>query len=169
MRIITDLKVYSGERFLKALSTIFLNPNFHSLVIYRLANFFGRVKVFSFISKILLYINRILYSVDIDYRADLAGGFHIIHGIGLVVGMNVKTDGPVRIYQGVTLGGNNGKVKIRNERKFSQPWLGSNVIIYSNALVVGPVRVNDGAVIGAGTFISSEVEENKIVFSSTKR
>jgi len=48
--------------------------------------------------------------VDIDYRADLAGGFMLIHGLGTVIGKNVISRGKLKVYQHVTLGGGNGKV-----------------------------------------------------------
>lgn len=75
MRLYKDYKAFVGAGGLeKKLATIFLNPNFHSVCLFRLANLFYRMHL-SIISKILWYINRMLFHVDIDYRADLAGGF----------------------------------------------------------------------------------------------
>jgi len=57
------------------------------------------------VAKLIWYMNRLLFHCDIDYRADLAGGFMIVHGLGIVIGSGVKSNGRLKVYQGVTLGG----------------------------------------------------------------
>lgn len=95
MRLYKDYKAFVGAGGLeKKLATIFLNPNFHSVCLFRLANLFYRMHL-SIISKILWYINRMLFHVDIDYRADLAGGFVLVHGLGTVIGKTVISKGPL--------------------------------------------------------------------------
>lgn len=36
-----------------------------------------------------------LFHVDIDYRADLAGGFVLVHGLGTVIGKTVIYTGAI--------------------------------------------------------------------------
>lgn len=168
MRILEDITQYADGSKLRVLSTIFLNPNFHCVMWYRLANILGRVRILIPLSKLIMYLNRVFYSVDIDYRANLAGGFKLVHGIGTVIGLNVKTEGPVKVYQGVTLGGNNNKVREANGRKFSQPWLMANTTIYANTTVIGPVIIGCGAVVGANCVLTKDVPEGKTVYSKTE-
>lgn len=163
-RVIQDIKAYSNGCFFKAIATIICNPNFHSVFNYRISHFLYKVHLTP-ISKLIWYINRILYSVDIDYRADLAGGFVLVHGIGTVIGYDVKTEGLVKIYQGVTLGGNNNKMLEREGRIFSQPWLKQNVIIYANSTIIGPVIISENSIVGANSFISKDIPHNTIVYS----
>ncbi|WP_133014390.1 serine O-acetyltransferase [Clostridium cuniculi] len=139
------------------------NTNFHCVVLYRIAHAFYKIKL-SFISQIIKFIMKVIYSVDIDFRSELAGGLVIIHGVGIVIGAAVKSNGPMKIYQGVTLGGNNDKVRVENGQEFVQPIIGKNVIIYSNACIYGPVIIGDNCTIGACTVITKDIESNKVVF-----
>ncbi len=59
-------------------------------------------------AKVVWYLNRVLYHVDLDYKAQLAPGFKLVHGLGVVVGAGVVSDGPLTVYQGVTIGGSHG-------------------------------------------------------------
>lgn len=158
MKIIDDLKAYKGDEGIKKiLATVFFNPCFHSIILYRISNFFYKIHL-SIISKIVWYLNRIIYNVDIDYRADLAGGFVLIHGLGVVIGKSVKSEGKLTVYQGVTIGGNNGKIrKDENGKEWGQPLIGKNVKIYTNACVFGPVIISDNAIIKAHSIITQNI------------
>ena len=66
----------------------------------------------------------------------------------------------MKIYQGVTLGaksfdldddGNPIKGIPRH------PIIGNNVVIYSNATILGRVRIGDGAIIGGNIWITDDV------------
>ena len=85
------------------------------------------------------------------------GGLQIIHGIGLVIGCDVCIEGPAKLYQGVTLGGNNGKSRIFNGRRITQSHICRNVTIFTNAVVVGPIIIGENTTIGAGRYISKDV------------
>lgn len=161
-RLKDDLKACSNGRK-SVIKNIIFNTNFHCVAMYRIAHAFYKVKL-TFISQVIKFLMKVIYCVDIDFRADLAGGFVIIHGIGIVIGAAVKSKGPLKIYQGVTLGGNNNKTRIENGDKIVQPILGKNVIIYSNACIFGPVLIGDNCTIGAGTIITKDIESDNIVF-----
>lgn len=162
-RVIEDLKACSGERKKDCIRNFFLNTNFHCVLLYRISRFFYRNKL-TLISQLLKFLGRVIYSVDIDFRADLAGGFTIIHGIGIVIGAAVKSLGPIKIYQGVTLGGNNSKERCVNGEKVVQPILKGNNILYANSCVFGPVIIGENTVVGAGTVITKDISDEKIVF-----
>ena len=162
-KIIQDLQACSNGSKKRLMRNIFLNTNFHCVLLYRIAHWFYKMRL-SFISQILKFISRIIYSVDIDFRADLAGGFVIIHGIGVVIGAAVKTLGPVKVYQGVTLGGNNFKERNINGEIMVQPLIHGNVILYANACVFGPVIIGENTIIGAGTVITKDIGNNKKVY-----
>ncbi|MBW9148507.1 hypothetical protein K2F40_05900 [Clostridium sp. CM028] len=163
-KIIEDIQACSKGSKVKFIKTIFLNSNFHCVLLYRISHFLYKIHI-PIIPPIIKFINKVIYSVDIDYRADLAGGFVLIHGIGVVIGAAVKTLGPVKVYQGVTLGGNNFKERIINGELIVQPLIYGNVILYANACVFGPVIVGKNTIIGAGTIIKKDVPPNMKVFS----
>lgn len=158
MRIAEDFKAYTDQGGIgKKLTTLVFNPCFHSVCLYRLSNLFYRCHL-QVISKMIWYVNRMLYHVDIDYRADLAGGFVLIHGLGTVIGCEVCSKGRLYVYQGVTIGGNNGKTRVDEDGKvWGQALIGDNVRIYTGACVFGPVVIRDNAVIKARKIVTEDV------------
>lgn len=158
MRLVQDFKEYTSSKgFAGKLATALLNPCFHSVCLFRLSNWFYRHHLAVF-AKIVWYINRVTYHVDIDYRADLAGGFVLIHGLGTVIGCEVCSTGPLTVFQGVTIGGNNGKTRVdENGKVWGQPCIGDNVTIYTDACVFGPVIISDNSVIKAKQLVTKDM------------
>ena len=159
MRITADfVAAANGKRFPKSMGTFLLNPCFHAVALFRLSSLLYRVHLEP-LAKMVWYINRMFYHVDIDYRARLAPGFKLVHGLGVVIGADVVSEGPLTVYQGVTIGGSHGRNREDGQGGvFWQPHFGSNVIIYSNACVFGPVYVGDGAIVKAARIVTKDVE-----------
>ncbi len=159
MRLVQDFREFSENGGIgKKVATLLLNPNFHSVCLYRLSNFLFRIKL-SPIAKIVWYINRLFFHVDIDYRADLAGGFVLVHGLGTVIGKNVVSKGKLKVYQHVTLGGGNGKpARLDEDGKLrGMPLFLGDSIVYTGAIVVGGITVSAGTIIKAGEIISRDI------------
>ncbi len=157
MYIVKDLKAFCNSGGIgKVLATIFLNPCFHAVLLYRIASFLNRIHLKIF-AKIIWYVNRVVYNVDIDYRAKLAGGFVLIHGLGTVIGCNVISEGRLTVYQGCTLGGNKDRVAEYKGVNILQPVLQDGVIIYTNACVLGPVIIGKDVKIKAGSIIAHNI------------
>lgn len=155
MRLIEDVKAFSEGSTRKAIVTILTNPCFHSICLYRLAHLIHRIHL-GIIAKVIWYINRLLFHVDIDYRAKLDGGIVIKHGLGLVIGKNVETHGSVTLYQGVTLGGMN-TTRDYNGKVIDQPILLDGVVVYADAKIFGPVIIGKNNKIKAGQIITSDM------------
>ena len=90
------------------------------------------------------------YQIHANSNIEIGSGLKIVHGDGVhlnacVIGKNFTC------YQGVTLGAKGGL-----------PRIGNNVTIYPGAVVVGPVTLNDGCVIGANAFVNKDVPEGEI-------
>lgn len=157
MRLWKDLKAFSAGSKKKMIVTVLMNPCFHSVCLYRLANLFYRLHL-GIIAKIIWYINRIVFCCDIDYRADLAGGFVLVHGLGCVIGKGVKSEGKLRVYQGVTIGGT-GKAGVYNDKKITMPVFKDNVIVFTGAKVLGPIVVGSDNRIKAGALVTEDIED----------
>ncbi len=142
-----DLKFFKENCPSKSYIAVLLNPCFYSVILYRVSNFFYRHKL-SIISKVIWFINRVIFSVDIDYRAQIGDNFMLVHGLGIVIGCDVKIGKNVKIYQGVTLGGC-GKIREENGEILTQPIIGDNCIIYTNACIFGPVKISSNTKIKA--------------------
>lgn len=141
----------------KKISTILFNPCFHSVVLYRFSNLLYRIHLAA-LAKIVWYLNRMFYHVDIDYRADLAGGFVLMHGIGTVIGKEVISKGKLVVYQGVCLGGNGNKQRADETGKpWTQPRIENNVKIYTGAYIFGPAIIHENIIIKAGSIITHDI------------
>lgn len=98
--------------------------------------------------------------IDIHPGATIGESFTIDHGTGIVIGATAIVGNNVKIYQGVTLGaksfdldedGNPVKGMPRH------PIIGNNVIIYSNATILGRITIGDDAIIGGNIWVTENV------------
>lgn len=159
MNITADFVAAAGKkRFPKSVGTLLLNPCFHAVALFRLSSLFYRIHLEP-VAKVVWYLNRVLYHVDLDYKAQLAPGFKLVHGLGVVVGAGVVSEGPLTVYQGVTIGGSRGRSREDGQGGvFWQPHFSSNVVVYANACVFGPIYVGDDAIVKAARIVTKDVE-----------
>jgi len=81
------------------------------------------------------------------------------HPIGIVIGQKVVLGDNCIIYQNVTIGSKN----TANYKNSKYPVLGDNVTIYPNSIIIGDVKIGNNAIIGAGSLVLDDVEEDSIV------
>lgn len=93
-----------------------------------------------------------LSSIELYYSAKIGEAFKINHGIGTVVGAKTKIGNNVLLHQNVTLGDKKGR-----------PELCDNVIVYPGAVIVGPIKVGEGAIIGANLFLDKDLPPKTIL------
>ena len=98
--------------------------------------------------------------IDIHPGATIGEYFAIDHGTGVVIGATAIIGKNVKIYQGVTLGaksfdcdpdGNPLKGIDRH------PIIGDDVVIYSNASILGRITIGNGAVIGGNLWVTEDI------------
>ncbi len=91
-------------------------------------------------------------------------GVVLVHGLGTVIGKDVQSEGRVYIYQGVTLGGTpNGIIREDSSgKKIGMPLLKDNVRIYTGAIVVGGVIVEENSIIKAGRIVTSNIDRENV-------
>jgi len=98
--------------------------------------------------------------IDIHPGACIGDYFSIDHGTGVVIGETCVIGNNVKLYQGVTLGAKSFPLD-ENGHPIKgiprHPIIGNNVIVYSNATVLGRVTVGDGAVIGGNVWVTEDV------------
>jgi serine O-acetyltransferase len=104
--------------------------------------------------------------VDIHPGARIGKNFFIDHGTGVVIGETCEIGDNVRIYQGVTLGGQrigrDDVSKLRGKKR--HPTIKDNVIIYAGATILGGETViGEGAVIGGNVWITSSIPSDTTV------
>ncbi len=96
-------------------------------------------------------IARVRYSMDIHPAAEIEPGIFIDHGMGVVIGETASIGSGTLIYHGVTLGSAH---LIKGKR---HPTIGRNVLIGANATILGPIKICDGAKIGANAVVLRDV------------
>jgi serine O-acetyltransferase len=112
-----------------------------------------------------------LTGIDIHPGARIGKNFFIDHGTGVVIGETAEIGDNVKLYQGVTLGAlsfpKDEKGNIIRGRK-RHPTVGSNVVIYSGATLLGPdAIIGDNVVIGGNVWVTSPVASGtKITISA---
>jgi len=155
MKIIKDLKAYSKGKILQTITTLLFNPCFHSVLLFRISSFFYKIHL-DILAKIIWYINRVIYNVDIDFHANIGGGFVIVHGLGIVIGAGVIIGENCKVYQGVTIGGT-GKSKLVNNVEIWQPIIGNNVTVYTDSLIIGPIKIRDNFIVKAREIVKGDI------------
>ena len=104
--------------------------------------------------------------IDIHPAAKLSSPLFIDHGTGIVVGETTISGKNLKLYQGVTLGALSLKdgSKIRGVKR--HPTIGSNVVIYAGASILGDITIGDDVTIGSNVFITESIPSNvKVTFS----
>lgn len=133
-----------GSSFKEKIRVILTNRGFQSILVYRISNLLYKKKL-GFISMILTRIIQILYSIDIDYRAEIDDGMVIFHGMGLVIGHGVKIGKNCTVFHNTTFGQKFSK----NDAGF--PIIGDNCLIGIGSILLGGIKISDNKKIPAGT------------------
>lgn len=102
-------------------------------------------------ARLLSQAARAATGIEIHPGATIGPGFFIDHGMGVVIGETAEVGADVVMFHGVTLGG-----RSMNKGK-RHPTIGNNVIIGAQATLLGPITVGDGARIGAGAVVLTDV------------
>lgn len=98
--------------------------------------------------------------IDIHPAARIGHHFTIDHGTGVVIGATCIIGNHVKLYQGVTLGAksfpldDNGH-PIKGIPR--HPILEDDVIVYSNATILGRITVGRGATVGGNIWVTEDV------------
>ena len=106
--------------------------------------------------------SQLFLGVELPVSVSCKGPLIIWHGQGLVVNPRVKIGSNVVVRNGVTIG-NNGKDSLC-------PIIGDNVELGANSVIIGNIKIANGAKIGPNSFVNYNVNENeKIISSSIKK
>lgn len=129
----------------------------YSIFLYYLANtVYLKSKNHSLSTK-LYYLNKIMNSVDWYYELELPEYWGVEHPLASVLGRARYSNG-FFFYQGCTVGGNKGKY----------PVLGENVILYSNASILGNSSIGNNVAVSTGTTVlDAVIPSNSLVFGQS--
>ncbi|MCL2335005.1 MAG: serine O-acetyltransferase [Endomicrobia bacterium] len=128
-------------------------PGLHAIIMHRFAHWLWKYK-FYFIARFISHVARFMTGIEIHPGATLGRRVFIDHGMGVVIGETAEVGNDVLIYKGVLLGGT------ALEKKKRHPTVGNNVVLGSNAIVLGAITIGDNARIGAASVVTHDVPSN---------
>ncbi len=128
-------------------------PGLHAVWFHRVAHWFWRHKLY-WIARLISHLGRFFTGVEIHPGAQLGRRFFIDHGMGIVIGETAEIGDDVLMYKGAVLGG------VSLDKGKRHPTVGHRVVIGSNATILGPVQIGDGARIGSGAVVIDSVPED---------
>ena len=98
--------------------------------------------------------------IDIHPGAQIGHHFTIDHGTGVVIGATCIIGNHVKLYQGVTLGAKSFPLDEEGNPIKGiprHPILEDDVIVYSNATILGRITIGKGATIGGNIWVTEDV------------
>ena len=156
----TDVRAaFKGDPAAKSYDEIiFSYPGLFAVTVYRLAHELYLLDV-PLLPRMMTEYAHSLTGIDIHPGAKIGESFFIDHGTGVVVGETTEIGKRVRIYQGVTLGAlsipSDSVESFRNKKR--HPTIGDDVIVYSNATILGgETLIGAGSTIGGNVWIIDE-------------
>lgn len=132
------------------IEVLLLYPCIHALIDHKISHALYKRRLY-FAARVVSQLSRFFTGIEIHPGATIGKGLFIDHGMGVVIGETAEIGDNVTMYHGVTLGGT-GKDKGKRH-----PTIGNNVIIGCGAKVLGPIKVEDGAKIGANAVVVKDV------------
>ncbi|MEG1617054.1 MAG: serine O-acetyltransferase EpsC [Bacteroidales bacterium] len=138
---------------------IFCYPGLRAICNHRIAHKLLQLEV-PLIPRIVSEMAHSETGIDIHPGATIGKSFTIDHGTGVVIGATAIIGDHVTIYQGVTLGARNFPLDEKGnpiKGVARHPIIGNNVVIYSNATILGRITIGDGATIGGNIWVTEDV------------
>ena len=171
--LITDVNAaYLGDPAANSVGeVIFCYPAIRAISSYRIAHSLFVLGV-PLIPRIITEMAHSETGIDINPEAIIDEYFTIDHGTGVVIGSTSIIGKNVKLFQGVTLGaksfplddnGNPVKGIARH------PVVEDNVIIYSNATILGRITIGHDSVIGGNIWVTNDLAPNSRVVQNKTR
>jgi len=132
-----------------------------AVALYRIAHWCHRRRLRP-LSELLLRVSQLVWSVDIDFRAQIGPGLVLRHPMGIVVGRDVRIGRNVTMFHGVTLG-------IRGSAPDGQPTIGELVLLGAGAAVLGPVEVGAESAVGANAVVTASIPPRSVAVGNPAR
>ena len=154
------LAAYNGDPAAKSHAEIICcYPVIKALTNYRVAHQLLQLGV-PLIPRMITEMAHCETGIDIHPGAQIGHHFTIDHGTGVVIGETCIIGNHVKLYQGVTLGARNFPLDSDGNPVKGiarHPILEDDVIVYSNATILGRITIGRGATVGGNLWVTHDV------------
>lgn len=127
--------------------------------LFRTSSFFSQnwiLRIIGLPVRIFYYVVvRMFIGFDVPDTVVIGKRFNVYHGLGIVIHKDVLIGDNVTIRQNVTIGNSSSASDV--------PVIADYVEIGAGAIIIGDVRIGQGAIIGAGTVVTKNVKQNTVV------
>lgn len=170
----TDVEAsYNGDPAAESKEVvIYCYPGIKAISNYRIAHRLLELNV-PIIPRMITEMAHSETGIDIHPGADIDSHFAIDHGTGVVIGATSIIGKNVKLYQGVTLGAKSFPMDEEGHPIKGiprHPILKDNVIVYSNATILGRITIGENATIGGNIWVTEDVPPNaRIIQSKAKK
>jgi putative colanic acid biosynthesis acetyltransferase WcaB len=106
-----------------------------------------------------------LLGVELPWKTQVGAGLRIDHGMGLVVNDGTRIGAGCFLRHNTTI----GNKQLQGGAYSTCPVLGDRVDVGANVVIIGPVRVGDDALIGAGAVVVKDVPASAVVVGNPAR
>lgn len=131
-------------------------PGVHAVWWYRLAHRLWLCRAF-LLARVISQFGRFLTGVEIHPGATIGRRLFIDHGMGVVIGETAELGDDVMLYHGVTLGGRSAT------RVKRHPTLGNGVTVGTGAVILGPITIGEGSVVGAHAVVVRDAPARSVL------
>ena len=166
------IATYNGDPAAESYGeVIYCYPAIRAMINYRVAHQMHQQGI-PLIPRILTEMAHSETGIDIHPAATIGEYFSIDHGTGVVIGATAIIGKNVKLYQGVTLGAKSFPLDDEGNPIKGiprHPILEDDVIIYSNATILGRITIGRGATIGGNIWVTEDVAPNARIVQSKAR
>lgn len=158
---------YANDPAARSVDEVLLSyPSVAAIIHHRLAHRLHRLGA-ELVARVVAEIAHAETGIDIHPGARIGRGFFIDHGTGIVIGETATIGDRVRLFQGVTLGGEpsvTGAARAAGEAFVRRhPAIGDDVVIFAGAVLLGPIVIGARTRIGGNVWLSSDVPPDNVV------
>lgn len=152
--------IYKNDPSVKGFEVL-LNSGLHAIVLHKyISHPLHKIKL-RFFPRFISQLVRFFTGIEIHPGATIGSSLFIDHGMGVVIGETAIIGNDCIMFHGVTLGGTGKDIGKRH------PTIGNNVLIGTQATLLGPIKVGNNVKIGAETvLINHDVPDNCTVVGS---
>jgi serine O-acetyltransferase len=151
-----DIRIFRLARPQKGLMKYLYYPDFRTVLIFRLSQWFFQFRILRPFAYLLTMINDLIAGVWIGPQVQAGPGLFLGHARGLVVNPSARIGRCCSILQRVTIGGPNVTIG-----DFTAITAGAQII--SSHRGAGRLSVGSNCIIGAGAVVVADVPDNSVV------